>query len=284
MDTNTFAGVAASLAVAAACGMGVTLAARRHAGIAPKRRKRRRRHLSESGMVEMVTKALPLSSDSEQAARAALERSGVRMDPQTLWAVRVLLAGVGLAAGGVASSAAGGTWGWLAMPLLAALGFVAPQLWLIPAGRRWRDDIERELPNALDLMGVSVSAGTSFEAAVRIVANRTTGALAESLGDVVAASEFSSMTEALQGFAARAQVEPLTIFVASLAQAQRSGIPIADILHAQATSVRTYRKQRIEEQANKLPTKMIFPELVIFASIVVAIMAPTVAQIMAGMG
>lgn len=276
--------VAASLAVACACGMGAALGCRRLAGLSPKRRRRPARRLSERGMVEMVTRALPLSADSEQAARAALERSGVRMDPQELWALRVLLAGVGLAAGAVAAGAAAGPWAWLLTPVLGAVGFVAPQLWLIGAGRRWRDDIERELPNALDLMGVSVAAGTSFEAAVRIVASRTTGALAESLADVVAASEFSSMTEALQTFAAKAQVEPLTIFVASLAQAQRSGIPVADILHSQAASVRTYRRQRIEEQANKLPTKMIFPELLIFAAIVVAIMAPTVAQIVAGMG
>ena len=87
------------------------------------------------------------------------------------------------------------------------------------------------------------------------------------------------MTEALETLADRAQVEPLTVFVASLAQAQRSGIPVAEILHSQATSVRTYRRQRIEEQINRLSTRMLLPQLLIFAAVLVAILVPTISQV-----
>ena len=234
--------------------------------------------------MELVTRSIPASTSSEAAAREAIERSGQRIDPSSLWALRVLGAGAGVVAGTLAASSASSLAAWLLPPALGAIGALAPSAWLVASGRRWRADIERELPGALDLMGVSVAAGTSFEAAVRIVAERTQGALADSLADVVAAAEFSSTTEALGTLAERAQVEPLTMFVASLAQAQRSGIPIADILHSQAASVRTYRRQRIEERVNELPTRMIFPQLLIFASVLIAILVPTFAQIMASLG
>lgn len=283
MGDMTSAGIFAGImAVSVAVGMAVRVAALRLAGL--KARRRRRASGAASGLMELVTRSIPASTSSEAAAREAIERSGQRIDPSSLWALRVLGAGAGVVAGTLAASSASSLAAWLLPPALGAIGALAPSAWLVASGRRWRADIERELPGALDLMGVSVAAGTSFEAAVRIVAERTQGALADSLADVVAAAEFSSTTEALGTLAERAQVEPLTMFVASLAQAQRSGIPIADILHSQAASVRTYRRQRIEERVNELPTRMIFPQLLIFASVLIAILVPTFAQIMASLG
>lgn len=277
MGTMGMAWVAGGIAaLAAAVALVVRLALLRLAGLKPARRGRRARMTS---VIELVARSLPPSAASESAAREAIERSGQAIDPNTLWATRLFSVGAGVVAGSLLAAVWSNPWGWLLVPLLGLVGAMGPTLWLARSGARWRDDIERELPAALDLMGVSVAAGTSFDAAVRIVATRTSGALAESLADVVAAAEFSSMTEALSSFASRAQVEPLSVFVASLEQAQRSGIPVADILRTQAASVRTYRRQSIEEQINMLPTRMIFPQLLIFACILIAILVPTFAQI-----
>lgn len=277
MDGTTSFGIIGGVAaVSAAVGMAARYLALRLGGLKPRRRRRAGRG---AGIVELVSRSIPASVTSEAAAREAIERSGQRIDPSALWALRVLGVGLGAIVGTLVASSSTSLAAWLLPPALAAAGALAPSAWLVVAGGRWRADIERELPNALDLMGVSVAAGTSFEAAVRIVAERTQGALADSLSDVVAAAEFTSMTEALETLADRAQVEPLTVFVASLAQAQRSGIPVAEILHSQATSVRTYRRQRIEEQINRLSTRMLLPQLLIFAAVLVAILVPTISQV-----
>ena len=270
MGTMGMAGVVGGIgALAAAVGLVVRLALLRLVGLKPARRRHRARMTS---VIELVARSLPPSAASESAAREAIERSGQAIDPNTLWAMRLFSVGAGVVAGSLLAAVWSNPWGWLLVPLLGLVGAMGPTLWLARSGARWRDDIERELPAALDLMGVSVAAGTSFDAAVRI-------ALAESLADVVAAAEFSSMIEALSSFASCAQVEPLSVFVASLEQAQRSGIPVADILRTPAASVRTFRRQSIEEQINKLPTRMIFPQLLIFACILIAILVPTFAQI-----
>ena len=269
-----------AVAAGLAAGLLAYAGARRLGGLSPRRRARRRRG---EGITRQIQEAMPLTAGSEAAAREAIERSGMSVTPAELWASRLLLGGAGVLVGATVGGMTASPQGWLLVPALGVAGAVAPQLALLAHGRRWRDEIERELPNALDLLAVSVAAGTSFEAGVRIVATRTEGALADGLADVCAAAEYSSMAEALEAFAKRAQVQPLTIFVASLVQAQRSGIPLADILRSQSESVRTYRRQRLEERINKLPTQLILPEMLIFVATIVAIMAPAVAQIAEGL-
>lgn len=269
---------AAALAGGAAAGLLTQLGLARWAGIEPAKRKRRK--FDSERFVNMVGDLIPLSQDGEEAARESIDRSGQQMTPQMLWASRVILAAAGFAVGTLAAGQIHASLSFLAIPVCMGLFALLPQLYLMQAGRKWRDSIERDLPNALDLLAIAVAAGTSFDMGIRIVASRTEGPLADAFKDVCEAAQYSSSGEALKRLADRAQVEPLTIFVASLIQAQKSGIPLAEILKSQAASVRTYRRQKLEEQINKLPTKMIIPQLLIFASLLVGILAPAMYMLM----
>lgn len=214
-----------------------------------------------AAIANTVLDLLPASRETQEQQLQALRRTGMRMGAAQFWALQILCVAAGLVLGAMASGtllsgSSGAGWALLAGP---ALGWLLPQVYLLSRRKRWRDEIERQLPNALDLMAISVAAGTTLESAVRTVAETTDGALAEGLADVVAQARFGDLTDALKAFADNAGVQPLTIFTASLIQARNQGLPLADILRLQADSVREMRRMRLEELINKLPVKIIFP-------------------------
>jgi tight adherence protein C len=71
----------------------------------------------------------------------------------------------------------------------------------------------------------------------------------------------SSRSDALKALADRTSVDDLRIFLNSMVQAEKLGIPIADVLRVQASEMRLKKSQRTEEQAMKLPVKLVFPLL-----------------------
>ena len=242
------------------------------------------RQFDGQAIIDQITGILPISKEGERETLEALARSGVRMNPSELWASRFILGGVGLALGIFGSTQLEGLQAVAALPLGLISGLMLPQLYLMAERRGWRNDIEKALPNALDLLCISVSAGLTFDAGLRTVASKTTGALADSLKDVVSASRYMSTTQALKRLSDAADVKPLTIFVASLMEAERSGIPLVEILKTQAESVRTYRRQKVEEEINKLATKMVFPCLFIFCALLAVILAPALAHLVGSLG
>lgn len=272
--------------VAIACGLGLATrgALLRYSGVERAKSQAKSAKFDGSAIVAQIQGVMPISRESEREALASLARSGVRMTPSDLWASRFICGGIGLALGIFGSTQTSGAQGLIWIPLGVVVGLLLPQLYLLSERAKWREDIERSLPNALDLLCISVSAGTTFEAGVRAVSEKTTGPLADSLKDVVQAAQYMRMTEALKRLADAAGVQPLTIFVASLIQAEDSGIPLADILKTQAEAVRTYRRQKLEEKINKLPTKMVLPCLMILSTLLIWILTPTLMQLVSALG
>ncbi|KGI71825.1 hypothetical protein HMPREF9458_02252, partial [Eggerthella lenta 1_1_60AFAA] len=139
---------------------------------------------------------------------------------------------------------------------------------------------DRQLPDALDLMAICISAGSSFEGALASVGTRMDGAIAEAFARVAKEAAYSSRSEALLGLAERAQVNSITFFTASLVQAERAGSSLVDIIRMQAQSVRTERRLRVDDMTNKLSTKMLFPMLLLMLpSIIMLMLAPMVLQL-----
>lgn len=278
MQSSPVAGLVIAL-FACALGALVTLGLERASGV-ERRRRRARRHVDAARVVSTLTGLLPQSAESEEESERALARSGVRMAPAALWATRIIGVATGILLGlGLAVAGGAGAVAIVAAPVLGGLlGALMPQLYLARQRARWRDDIDRELPNALDLLCICVQAGTTFDAGLRTVSQRTEGALADALRDVVAASQFQPTTEALKRLADNAEVTSLTMFVASLIQAEQSGMALTEVLRSQAESVRTQRRLAIEEKINKLPVRMTFPCVLIFASMIVITLAPAIAQ------
>lgn len=142
----------------------------------------------------------------------------------------------------------------------AALGYFGPTLALYQAGHDRSEQIQRDLPDSLDLLTISVEAGLAFDAAVSQVARNTKGPLAEEFFRVLQEMQIGqSRSQAIRAMGERTDVSELKNFTSAMVQADTLGIPIANVLRVQADEMRTKRSQRAEEAAQKVPVKILFP-------------------------
>lgn len=246
----------------------------------------RRPHMAQHGenrldsLTYSVTRYVPMSEKVADATCDMLSRSGVTMPAASFWAIRVASLSAGIAAGLVALPLIGGVQGIAAAAACAVTGLAAPQAWLLARRAEWRDELDRQLPDALDLMAICISAGSSFEGALAAVGTRMDGAIAAAFARVAKEAAYSSRSEALLGLAERAQVNSITFFAASLVQAERAGSSLVDIIRMQAQSVRTERRLKVDDITNKLSTKMLFPMLLLMLpSIIMLMLAPMILQL-----
>ena len=172
----------------------------------------------------------------------------------------------------------------LTLLILAMIGFYSPGVWIKGRVSRRKDRIFKGFPNALDLMVVCVEAGTSLDAAIAKVGDEMT------LGNKTLSEEFKllslelragkSRKEALQNLAVRCDLDDVNSLVTLLIQTDKFGTSIAQALRVYSDSMRTTRQQRAEEQAAKLPIKMIFPMILfLFPSLFVVVVGPGVMKI-----
>lgn len=276
--------IALSACAATVTGLLSYLALRRLGGIesGPIRRPHRAQHGENrlDSLAYGVTRYVPMSEKVADATRDMLSRSGVSMPAASFWAIRVASLSAGIAAGLVALPFIGGVQGIAAAAACAVAGLAAPQAWLLARRAEWRDELDRQLPDALDLMAICISAGSSFEGALAAVGTRMDGAIAAAFARVAKEAAYSSRSEALLGLAERAQVNSITFFAASLVQAERAGSSLVDIIRMQAQSVRTERRLKVDDITNKLSTKMLFPMLLLMLpSIIMLMLAPMILQL-----
>jgi tight adherence protein C len=154
--------------------------------------------------------------------------------------------------------------GALALPTLAIAavatiaGWYAPELWLYQLIYDRSEHLRRELPDALDLMTISVEAGLAFDAALNQVARRTRGPLAREFFRVRQEMQIgASRAEAMRALGNRTDVPELKEFLTAMVQADELGVPISGVLRVQAGEMRVKRSQRAEELAQKVPVKII---------------------------
>jgi tight adherence protein C len=204
-------------------------------------------------------------------------------DGQRVMAVKVMTA-VGFAIASVVLLAAadlGVLRTLVLVPFLTFLGYYLPE-WVLRArsGRR-QHELQRALPDALDLLSITVQAGLGFDAAVERVSRQMGGPLGGELYRVTQEMRLGkSRGEALRDLADRTNVEELRSFVLAMVQAEIFGISISRVLANQATDLRLKRRQRAEEQAQKLPVKIIFPLILcIFPALLVVLLGPAAISI-----
>ena len=161
-------------------------------------------------------------------------------------------------------------------------GFFAPTMYLYQRAYDRSSRLLRELPDAIDLLTISVESGLGFDAAVQQVAQNTEGPLAEEFSRVLREMQIgSSRSEALRALAERTNVAELRSFVSAMVQADAFGIPIANVLRVQSSEMRVKRRQRAEEKAQQVPVKMTIPLIFcILPSLFIVIMGPAVIQVM----
>jgi tight adherence protein C len=158
----------------------------------------------------------------------------------------------------------------------ALAGFFAPNLAIYQLGYNRREELRKELPDAMDLLTISVEAGLAFDAALSQVARNTTGPLADEFFRVLQEMQIGlGRVEALRALGERSDLPELRGFVTAMVQADSFGIPIAQVLRVQASDLRTKRRQRAEELAQKVPVKILFPLIFcILPALFVVILGP----------
>jgi tight adherence protein C len=163
----------------------------------------------------------------------------------------------------------------------AIIGFFMPDLLLRNSGQKRQQKIPRALPDALDMLTICVEAGLGFDAALAQVARYTHGPLALEFARALQEMQIGkSRTEALRSMAERTTVPELRAFVSAMVQSAELGIPVAHVLREQAKEMRVRRRQRAEEQAQKVPVKITFPLILcLFPALLVVLLGPGAIQI-----
>ncbi len=158
----------------------------------------------------------------------------------------------------------------------AAFGFWAPDLMLKNVGQKRQIQIQKTLPDALELLTITVEAGLGFDAALSQVARNTSGPLSREFFRVLQEMQMKSRTQAFRALGDRTTVADLRSFVSSMVQADKLGVPISRVLREQSKEMRLKRRQRAEEQAMKVPVKLLFPTVVFILPVLfVVVLAPS---------
>lgn len=162
--------------------------------------------------------------------------------------------------------------------LVIIISWLLPASWLKGKVRRRQDEIQRGLPDALDMLSVCASAGLGFDQSLQRISEYWDTDLGIELRRVVHEMEMGvPRSEALRNMASRLDVDDLSRFIATIVQAEKIGMSYAAVLHSQADQMRVLRQLRAREVANKLPGKMILPvALFIFPAIIAVILGPAI--------
>jgi tight adherence protein C len=179
--------------------------------------------------------------------------------------------------------AVAGSLGALVLPLaFGAMGFIAPEIVLSSRIRSRRDSVRSKLPDALDLLAVSVEAGLGFDGAITKLTEHMDGSLVEEFGLLLSEIRMGeSRQTALKNMAERVGAPELSSFVRAVVQADQLGISLGRILRVQAADSRLRRQAAAEEKAMKAPIKMLFPTMFfIFPAMFVVLLAPAMMALM----
>jgi tight adherence protein C len=221
---------------------------------------------------------------TEERVGVALISAGLarRIAPVEYLALKVVLGVVGLLVGAAwGLSATDGARVALVTFGAAAAGFLLPDLYVRQRTRTRRRQLSRALPEALDLLAVSVEAGASFDGAVLSLSEHMDGPLVEELMLVLAELRVGeSRANALRKLSDRLDVPEITSTVTGIIQAEALGSPLGQILRVQADETRHRRQIAAEEEAAKAPVKMLLPiGLFILPAMFIVIIGPAVIKI-----
>ena len=164
--------------------------------------------------------------------------------------------------------------------LLIAL--LIPNLYLNSKVKSHQQGIRDQLPDAMDLLGVCIESGLSFDASLLKVSERMEGPFIEELLKLYRQIQMGvPRGDALKNMANSSEIPELKTFIAALAQATQLGIPMNNIMKVQSETLRETRMQMAREKGQKAPVKMLLPMVgLIFPVLFIVILGPVVINIM----
>jgi tight adherence protein C len=232
----------------------------------------------KTGLARAVLRITPranVETVTNKLLRAGLNR---KVSPTGYLASKAILGLVGFISGQVFASV-GGALGSKALLLgfvFAIVGFMLPDVVVTLKTRTRKEILRAELPDALDLLAVSVEAGLGFDGAISKLTEHMDGPLADefalALGEMrIGESRQNALTKMMK----RVDTPELSAFVRAIIQADQLGISLGRILKVQAGDTRTRRQLAAEERAMKAPIKMLFPTVIfIFPAMFIVILGP----------
>lgn len=169
-----------------------------------------------------------------------------------------------------------------AVVIASVVGYLAPDLYLYQKAYDRADKLQRALPDAIDLLTISVESGLGFDAAVQQVARNTEGPLADEFARVLQEMQIGrGRSEALKSLAERTSLPDIRSFVSAMVQADAFGIPVGQVLRVQSSEIRVKKRQWAEEQAQKVPVKILVPMIFcILPCLFIAVLGPAGITIM----
>lgn len=208
------------------------------------------------GLVKRIT-----PQDAIERMRRQLQAAGLAYNPVAIVAAQLLL-GWGLPimffTMGILESQ-GPAKGIAMMAVCGIIGFMLPAGWVKSKGEARKGAITRSMPDALDLLTISVEAGLGFDMALQKVVEKLKGPLPYEFSRALYEMRLGKpRRDALKDMAERTQNPDLMQFISSLVQADKLGVSIGNVLRVQADQMRLKRRQRAEQQAQKAPLKMSF--------------------------
>jgi tight adherence protein C len=210
--------------------------------------------------------------------RAAGEPAGLGPDEFLGLCIAAAIAGTAIAAAFASLLELG--WGLTIVGLF--LGLLLPPLWLSETGQTRLAGINRGLPQALDLIVLSMGAGLDFIGAVRHVVEKWSDKrdpLCEELSRFLHELGLGkTRKEALEDLALRAPTDMVRAFVTNAVQAEKRGTPLVEILRIQADVARTRRFQTAEKVAGRAGVVILMPLMFIFAATVLVMFGSLVVK------
>lgn len=222
----------------------------------------------------MVRGLLPQEKEIKYRRRLELAGNPEWLNVQKFVGIKIILA-ITMGLIGIAYS-----------PLLAVcssiIGFIAPDIWLNRRQRERKQEVVRSLPDMLDLLSISVSAGLGFDASLARVAEKFNGPLSVEFNRALQEIRMGKpRREALREMSDRLEVDEVSTLVGAIIQADTLGVSITRVLEIQSAQQRMSRRQKAEETAQKAPIKLLLPLVIfIFPTIFVILLGPAVIQIL----
>jgi tight adherence protein C len=205
------------------------------------------------------------------------------IDPAGLQALRIAAAaGLGALGLGIGVLIGSPLATGVAVLVGAALGFYLPVIWLDQQVRQRRAEIEASLPNALDVVAISMEAGLGLDRALEQLVRHQEGPLTLLVARALREMELGrARADALVEMAEATGVEDFTSLVRGILHAERTGVPIARTIAAHSAQMRVKRRLKIRTEAARASLKILLPTVgCVFPTLWLILLGPAVIVVM----
>jgi tight adherence protein C len=225
----------------------------------------------------LLSRSTPQKARQNLMNRLDLAGRPGNLTPEDFAAVRIVAAAVMAAIGLlIGLLLANPVYLVISLAVGAVLGYYLPVLWLKQKVDARRSEIQKGLPDAMDLLVIAVDAGLGFDAALARVTDKYRNALSDEFAKVLREVSLGRpRLEAMDEMGRSSGVEDLHNFIQAIIQSEQFGTGIGKILRIQADEMRRKRRQRAQEKAAQATLKMMLPMVgCIFPTLWIVLLGP----------